>query len=673
MNRRNDSSNINAILHHEDPEDQPERGTDHRRTINGSTRDESSSLIPYSSSGSSSHCKTCSCSGPSSPCSSSAGPSSPRPSSPRPGPSSPRPGLSSPSSSSLRPSSPRSSSPRSSSPRPRPSSPRLPSSSSPSSLLSCGQAEGGEQVERQKEDGSSKCCSLKELERLPDCSKKLKPLSFSMTHCVLVDINAFTNGQLEAQQGRDVWRSNFVKMPCSQSSFINTKGVMSSGQAVRWETIHKQLTRLAKKSAVSVSDVKEAILKYNPKYKGQWSFDALAAFVECVPKTDNYFGALFPRIAALALELPNLVKKAIPMLQRGKTASITLSKAQISCLLANAFFCTFPHRNTDDPKAEYHNFPSINFNSLFGGSSEQKSQKLRAIMHYFKVMTDPVLENSTRGLVTFERHVLRENPDWRNCKEKMPKLHVTSRGSIEDEGTGMLQVDFACKRIGGGVLGSGLVQEEILFLMNPELIVSRLFTEKLEDNECLVIIGSQQFSHYTGYGNTFEWARPYEDLTERDEWERRYRQILAIDAQFYRHSREQYNKHKVRRELNKAYCGFSIHGPNKPDIATGKWGCGAFHGDPQLKAVIQLMAAAKAKRGLAFFTFNDETLKEELEQLHHLLVKERTTVAALFDLVETFCEVHQASGGSPQLDLFDFIRENLRTSSCASPDTRSQL
>lgn len=33
----------------------------------------------------------------------------------------------------------------------------------------------------------------------------------------------------------------------------------------------------------------------------------------------------------------------------------------------------------------------------------------------------------------------------------------------------------------------------------------------------------------------------------------------------------------------KAYCGFKGHENHEPDIATGKWGCGAFNGDPQLK------------------------------------------------------------------------------------------
>lgn len=58
------------------------------------------------------------------------------------------------------------------------------------------------------------------------------------------------------------------------------------------------------------------------------------------------------------------------------------------------------------------------------------------------------------------------------------------------------QVDFASSWIGGGVLSSGLLQEEILFLMNPELIVSRLFTQKLTDNECLIVTGDDKTTSY---------------------------------------------------------------------------------------------------------------------------------------------------------------------------------
>lgn len=51
-------------------------------------------------------------------------------------------------------------------------------------------------------------------------------------------------------------------------------------------------------------------------------------------------------------------------------------------------------------------------------------------------------------------------------------------------------MDFANKFVGGGVTGHGLVQEEIRFVINAELIISRLFTEALEHDECLIITGT---------------------------------------------------------------------------------------------------------------------------------------------------------------------------------------
>ncbi|XP_013882086.1 poly(ADP-ribose) glycohydrolase isoform X2 [Austrofundulus limnaeus] len=398
-----------------------------------------------------------------------------------------------------------------------------------------------------RDDDASSCCQLDSLRRLPKLDIKLGPLNFSRSHTVLINVDIFKQCGPVPQDGRDLWDRNFVKMPCSPSSKLDSKFKFT--QVSRWKLIYENLKALANKATASVDEVAEAIFKYNPKYKGQWSFDALSRFVERIPKIENDFEKLFPRIAALALDLPEQVKKAVPLLQRGHPASITLSQVQISCLLANAFYCTFPHRNSSGPGAEYHSYPSINFTRLFADWSERKKEKLRAVMHYFK----KVLETKPEGLVTFQRCCLRDTdvPHWWNCKETLDKLHLTSQGSIETEGTGMLQVDFASSWIGGGVLDSGLIQEEILFLMNPELIVARLFTEKLADNECLIITGCQTFSQYSGYSDRFEWAGPYDDLLERDEWARLNRQILAMDALRFKHRRDQYNMGRITRELNK--------------------------------------------------------------------------------------------------------------------------
>lgn len=68
----------------------------------------------------------------------------------------------------------------------------------------------------------------------------------------------------------------------------------------------------------------------------------------------------------------------------------------------------------------------------------------------------------------------------------MSKFRAIRRFLIPD---GLLQVDFANAFLGGGVLSGGCVQEEIRFLICPEMIISRLITEQLGDDECLIMKG----------------------------------------------------------------------------------------------------------------------------------------------------------------------------------------
>lgn len=69
------------------------------------------------------------------------------------------------------------------------------------------------------------------------------------------------------------------------------------------------------------------------------------------------------------------------------------------------------------------------------------------------------------------------------------RININSSGTIEDDGLGFLQVDFANKNVGGGVLGYGCVQEEIRFVICPELLVSRLFIERLRDQDAVIVTG----------------------------------------------------------------------------------------------------------------------------------------------------------------------------------------
>jgi poly(ADP-ribose) glycohydrolase len=64
----------------------------------------------------------------------------------------------------------------------------------------------------------------------------------------------------------------------------------------------------------------------------------------------------------------------------------------------------------------------------------------------------------------------------------MKSFEIKTSGRSIEEAMGSGKVDFANKFIGGGALRTGCVQEEIMFVTHPELLVTILLCEKLTDN-----------------------------------------------------------------------------------------------------------------------------------------------------------------------------------------------
>ncbi|KAI8913790.1 hypothetical protein DFJ77DRAFT_47977 [Powellomyces hirtus] len=430
------------------------------------------------------------------------------------------------------------------------------------------------------------------------------------------------------ESSHDGWDSNHVRMPFSR------KNVMQDGNGpsfAKWDVIQSVLRCRSN----SFQDLKEAIFAYNPTFRRKWDMAGLGDYLHESPNRSLIFSDILPGMANLALRLPALLPGPLPLLQRGHHKAITLTQMQSASLLANAFFCTFPRRNDRHRSAEYGQFPSINFNTLFSGTkdgqcSSRKKAKLDALFHYFY----EVLLRFRDGHITFHRqHRPGEFPNWHASTGSLTDLSISTDGTIEDEGGGLLQVDFANKLIGGGVLGNGCVQEEIRFVINPELLVSRLFIEKLHDSEAVIITGAERFSNYTGYSDTFTWSGPFQDPTPRDSSNRIMTEIVAIDALCFTtqtaRETEQYQKRAVLRELNKAFVGF-LPSPSSPfetppGIATGNWGCGAFGGDPELKAMIQIMAASVLSRPILYFTFGNNVLGDALRIIHGALKENNIT------------------------------------------------
>ncbi|XP_061490987.1 poly(ADP-ribose) glycohydrolase isoform X2 [Rhineura floridana] len=474
---------------------------------------------------------------------------------------------------------------------------------------------------------------IEEMRRMPICGTHLPHLRSSASHTVTIRVDLLKEGEVPKPfptHYKDLWDNKHVKMPCSEQNLYpveDENGERTAGS--RWELIQTSLL----KKFTSSCDLKEAILRYNVAYAKKWDFTALTEFCDKVledAEAQHLFQSILPDMVKLALCLPSVCTQPIPLLKQKMNHSITMSQEQTASLLANAFFCTFPRRNAK-MKSEYSSYPDINFNRLFEGRSPRKPEKLKTLFCYFRRVT----EKKPTGLVTFTRQCLQEFPHWERSQKKMSRLHVTYEGTIESNGHGMLQVDFANRFVGGGVTGAGLVQEEIRFLINPELIVSRLITEVLDHNECLIITGTEQYSEYTGYAETYQWARSHEDETPRDEWQRRCTEIVAMDAFHFRRFLDQFAPEKIRRELNKAYCGFfrpGIPPHHLSAVATGNWGCGAFGGDSRLKALIQILAAAEAGRDVVYFTFGDAELMRDIYSMHTFLIEKGQTVDLCFNV-----------------------------------------
>jgi poly(ADP-ribose) glycohydrolase len=331
----------------------------------------------------------------------------------------------------------------------------------------------------------------------------------------------------------------------------------------------------------------------------------------------------------------------IPVLDQPGT--VTLTQHQCLGILANAFFCTYHDRISNNCVCE-ENVPSINLDELYGGRGwgTVEVAKLRMLFNFFEQYRERI---KSGDLLSRPVHFVRRRAEcaamvhWRECRTPLIMPVVHPLGESIDKARGMLQVDFANRIIGGAAIAYGAVQEEIMFCVCPELIASRLFCPAMNPDEALIFIGAEQFSRPTGYASHLEYGGPYIDQTPTREDGALDAYIAAIDAINFRsiHPRQQYGSEMVFRELVKAWAGFDA--PETPaTVATGNWGCGAFGGDAELKSVLQWLAASRAGKVMHYFPWDNHKVSVGFPELATILTQRNVTVGAmanfLFDDVQ---------------------------------------
>ena len=235
-------------------------------------------------------------------------------------------------------------------------------------------------------------------------------------------------------------------------------------------------------------------------------------------------------------------------------------------------------------------------------------EKLKFIMNYFKsiyTLYHNNLEFLTNGFIIFKR--IKKDIIINEITNNLSDVNIiqTNIEHIDNENTA--KVNFANQYIGGKVLSEGCCQEEIKFLTNPELLVGLIISDKLKDNEALIIDGSITYSNYKNYGFDLKFDNSTNSIYTKE-------YLIEIDAYRYNKNNKQlqYNKINKYRDIKKAILGFS---DTKFDtISTGNWGCGAFYGDPVLKFLIQWYVASICNKKLNY-CINNTSLSDVLNKI----------------------------------------------------------
>ncbi|KAK4354846.1 hypothetical protein RND71_027040 [Anisodus tanguticus] len=491
---------------------------------------------------------------------------------------------------------------------------------------------------------------------------------------------------------------------------------------------------------IAISDIRNSLNLPDFSIDTSASHGFALFFDDLLPRAEaaKWFEEVVPQLANLLLKLPSLiethyenadngvlegVKTGLRLLESLEAGIVFLSQELIGALLACALFCLFP---TSDRGAKH--LPMVNFDHLFACLhdyyEEALENKLKCIVHYF----GRICSSMPLGYVSFERKVLSveykpsyipfpKEKVWSHSNISLCHFEISISGLIEDQSREAIEVDFANMYLGGGALIRGCVQEEIRFMINPELIAGMLFLPCMADNEAVEIVGTERFSSYTGYASSFRFNGDYVDKKDIDILGRRRTRIVAIDA-LCRPGRSQYRLEGLLREINKAFCGFmdqckchqyqqlfkddqnvkatggrsivnllshghtstssqateetsgnqlmrnhkghscqSLDNQHEIGVVTGNWGCGAFGGDPQLKAMLQWIAASQALRPfILYYTFGVEEL-QMLGQVSQWIVSHQWTVGELWNVLVEYSS--QRSKGETSVGFFNWLLPSL--------------
>ena len=390
-------------------------------------------------------------------------------------------------------------------------------------------------------------------------------------------------------------------------------------------------------------------------------------------KEGEEFLKVYNNLKNLALDLENILPPEIPLLKKGTTGKKEFTRKEVALIFLLSFFDIIDV--SQEKNRQTNNFRVY---QLLRSSYSSSFEFARCFLNYLTIIgkwlseNNPILEEK----ISYIRDTKPFNEEIFKKETKLCEIEIHEKGSLFDRDDSY-GVDFANMYIGGGALEGGCVQEEILFAVQPEAVISMFFMEVMDSDDAIRINNTIEYSKYTGYGYDFKFKESAIKMDDSKSIKKS--KFIAIDASCeYSQKYNLINKDIIIRDIHKAYVGFNLinfekeqenvektkektekadkteekekneDNADKQDlaiksekkIATGNWGCGAFGGDHELKFLQQWVAASFVGIDkLYYYTFESKKMKFVIKELDKIKEKYSSANKLYLDLItKQLCE-----------------------------------
>lgn len=365
---------------------------------------------------------------------------------------------------------------------------------------------------------------------------------------------------------------------------------------------------------VSEDDLCSLILHNHARVKGADETDlpsnhrlpGLRAALQCLRNKHgihNPIQGLLPCILQQAQELNRLFPEGhIPTLPRGRAKSISLSAAQVLCLLANAALCNLgriplPELTSEQKQSLRETMPhygSLSPYLWYQSETRVACERTSALWLYLHAATDRTRGVDVDRIITFQRATKLPPLPKTSTRPKISVDFVHQQGieAVKMSPTKHdfhARMDFANATLHVGALWPTATQEEILFSAYPECLVGVLFCETMASTDAIIISNVKRYIVSTGFAERYrvEGLVPQDSSSPRDE----KACIVAVDASIPETLAEQLQPSLINRDVSKAAIAWTASA--KDTIVTGNWGSGAFGGNIYAKFLHQYLAACR--------------------------------------------------------------------------------